>query len=201
MQAEHPDKAVKIRMPLRSIDAAMIKDLQEKYPEAEVSVEIHPQQSQSTLSEAIFWAIIAKLDWKKKDDMSILEPAVQHLAGGPLRHIFEFADILSEKLFLLDGVAYAKEIGEDRWTPEGYFSADNFLYARCCVVANGQAMYEQILEQPTKMPKDLTFEALLYLPSLAYERRTGNTYDYIPSHPVETFSNEAGWNLALPLSK
>ncbi|MEO1712035.1 MAG: DUF4240 domain-containing protein [Bacteroidota bacterium] len=137
----------------------------------------------------------------KKDEKSILEPAVQHLAGGPLRHIFEFADILSEKLFLLDGVAYAKEIGADSWTPGAYFSVDNFLYARCCLVANGKVMYEKVLEQPTQMPKDLTFEALLYLPALAYERRTGNPFDYIPSYSVETFSNETGWNLALPVTE
>ncbi|MEO1712036.1 MAG: hypothetical protein AAFU60_01755 [Bacteroidota bacterium] len=66
MQAENPDKAVKIKMPLRSIDAAIIKDLQEKYPEAEVSVEIHPKQGQSTLTEAGFWEIIAILNWEKR---------------------------------------------------------------------------------------------------------------------------------------
>ena len=43
------------------------------------------------------------------------------------------------------------------------------------------------------MPKDLTFEALLYLPSEAYERKTGQPYDYSPAFPVETYSNQEGW--------
>jgi hypothetical protein len=79
------------------------------------------------------------------------------------------------------------------WSPDRYFSVDNFLYARCCAVANGQETYQQILLLPERMPKDLTFEALLYLPSEAYERKTGQPYDYSPAFPIETYSNREGW--------
>ncbi|MCB9291541.1 MAG: DUF4240 domain-containing protein [Lewinellaceae bacterium] len=65
-----------------------------------------------------------------------------------MRHILEFADLLSEKLYALDSKTYAKHIGEDGWSPGRYFSVDNFLYARCCVVANGKELYEKVLHDP-----------------------------------------------------
>jgi len=124
----------------------------------------------------------------------VVEPAKSILASGPVRQIFEFADLLSEKLYALDCRKYAVHIGEDSWSPDRYFSVDNFLYARCCVVANGQDAYEKVLHDPSQMPKDLTFEALLYIPSEAYERKTGKRYDYTPAYPIETYSNQMGWS-------
>ncbi len=187
---------LKIKLPLRSLTESVIRDLQEKYPEAEISVELHHDRNRAPLSESYFWEIISLLDWTQEGDAdAILEAAIAHLAGGPVRHIFEFADLLSEKLFALDGMAYARAIGDDSWSPDSYFSVDNFLYARCCVVANGQEKYEKVLNNPQLMPKDITFEALLYLPSEAYERRTRNKYDYTAAFSIETYSNQEGWKI------
>jgi len=184
-----------IKLPLRSLSESVIQDLKEKYPEAEISVELHQDRNKAPLSEAHFWEIISLLDWNKEgDDNAIIEPAIARLAAGPVRHIFEFADMLSEKLYALDARKYALYIGEDAWSPDRYFSVDNFLYVRCCVVANGKDLYEKVLHAPAQMPKDLTFEALLYLPLEAYERKTGNRYDYTPAYPIETYGNQAGWS-------
>ena len=183
-----------IKIPLRSLNESVIRDLKEKYPEAEISVELHQNRNKAPLSEAYFWEIISLLDWSKSgDDEAVVEAAKDRLVSGPVRHIFEFADLLSEKLYALDAQKYALHIGEDAWPPDHYFSVDNFLYARCCVVANGRDMYEKVLHDPAQMPKDLTFEALLYIPSEAYERKTGRQYDYTPAYPIETYSNLAGW--------
>lgn len=183
-----------IKLPLRSLSEEVVQELKEKYPDAEISIELHQDRNKTPLSEKRFWEIIALLDWTKEgDDDLIVEPAVSHLAEGPIRHIFEFADILSEKLYALDAKKYAKHIGEDAWDADSYFSVDNFLYARCCVVANGKELYHQVLENPETMPKDLTFEALLYIPSDAFERKTEKDYDYIPAFNFETYSNEEGW--------
>ena len=188
--------STRIKLPLRSLDEKTIRDLQEKYPNAEVSVELHPESKKAPLSDERFWEIISLLDWSQEgDDDAVLEPAIAHLAAGPMRQIFDFADLLSEKLYALDGIAYARHIGEDAWSPDRYFSVDNFLYARCCVVANGRALYEKVLHDPSQMPKDLTFEALLYLPSMAYERKTGKPFDYTPAFPIETYSNQESWKL------
>ena len=186
----------KIKLPLRALNEEVIRELQEKYPEAEISVELNQDKNKAPLSEARFWAIIALLDWTKveKDDEAVVEPAVMELAAGSVRHILEFADLLSEKLYTLDGLAFAKNIGEDAWTASQYFSVDNFLYARSCVVANGRELYEKVLQDPSQMPKDLTFEALLYLPSQAYKRKTGKPYDYTPAFSIETYSNAKAWD-------
>lgn len=184
----------KIKLPLRNLTEATIKALQEKYPEAEVSLELHHDRNKAPLSEAHFWEIIDLLDWEQTgDDDAVLEPAITHLVTGPIRHIFEFADVLSEKLYALDRLVFAQHIGEDSWSPDCYFSVDNFLYARSCVVANGKALYEKVLKDPSQMPKDLTFEALLYVPSTAYERKTAKAYDYSPAFPIETYDNIEGW--------
>jgi hypothetical protein len=60
-------------------------------------------------------------------------------------------------------------------------------------VANGEKVYNDIKKNPTLMPKDVTFESLLYLPSMAYERKTKQKYDYTPRYPIETYSNVFGW--------
>jgi Protein of unknown function (DUF4240) len=183
-----------IKIPIRSLNESVIQDLKEKYPEAEISVELHQDRNKAPLSEANFWQIISLFDWTKSDDdEAVVEPAIAQLAAGSVRHIFEFADLLSEKLYALDRKEYALHMGEDSWSAERFFSVDNFLYARCCVVANGQNTYEKVLKNPAEMPQDLTFEAILYIPLEAYERKTGKRYNYTPSQPIETYSNQAGW--------
>ncbi|MEL7120116.1 MAG: DUF4240 domain-containing protein, partial [Bacteroidota bacterium] len=71
---------------------------------------------------------------------------------------------------------------------------DLFLYDRCCGVANGKAFYEAVLKDPAKMPKDVSFEALLYVTHEAYQRKTSKSLsDYLPAFNYETFSNREGW--------
>ena len=182
-----------IKLPLRSLNIETIRDWQEKYPEAEISVERQPNAARAPLSEAHFWKIIDLLDWTQSDDDLILEPSIAYLAANSVRSILEFADLLSEKLYALDGKAYAQHIGTTAWKLDSFFSVDNFLYARCCVIANGQDFYQKVLENPTLMPKDTTFESLLYLPSMAYERKLNKKYNYTPTHSIETYSHKEAW--------
>ena len=42
------------------------------------------------------------------------------------------------------------------------------------------------------MPKDMEFEALLMVARLAYQRKTGEEFDYLPKVSYETFSNRVG---------
>ncbi len=184
-----------INMPLRSLNPLLVKDLQEKYPEAEVRVVVHLDPMQAPLSEKRFWDIIALLDWSRQgDDNAVIEPAVDVLANSPVRHIYEFEDILSEKLYLLDGIAYARNTGKSAYkSEEEYFSVDGFLYDRCCVVANGREFYEQVLKDPAEMTKDLSFGALLRVAHEAFKRKTGKYLDYMPAFNYETYRNEEGW--------
>lgn len=47
------------------------------------------------------------------------------------------------------------------------------------------------------MPKELDFEAILYLPRLAYKRKTEQDWDYFSEVSYETGSNRNGWGKEL----
>ncbi len=183
-----------LRMPIRSVNSSVMDDLQQKYPDAELQVNIDNVPGSAGMPEARFWELIALLDWSQTDDdEAVIKPLVEALAAGPVREIYEFQDWLATKLYALDAQIYAEQIGEDAYQPDIYFSVDIFLYARCCVIANGRAAYEQVLQNPKEIPKDLTFESLLYVASEAYERKTGKSFHYMPAFSIETYSNLEGW--------
>jgi hypothetical protein len=148
------------------------------------------------MDDEAFWRIIGLLDWDETgDDDAVIEPAVAALATMPLETIAGFEEALARKLHALDTRAHAREIGEDAYTDgDAYFSVDTFLYARCCVVANGRAVYEKVLADPAAFPRDLDFEGLLNVAALAHEQKTGEEPEFFDtSVSYETFSNDAGW--------
>jgi hypothetical protein len=146
-----------------------------------------------------FWEIIAKFDWKKTgDDDAVLRPAVVDLARRPIDDIFAFEEILAAKLHALDAREICRGVYRGQIDPDDgdqYVSADDFLYARCVVVANGKEFYDAVLADPSQSPQDMEFEALLGLAGMAYEHKTGQEYDRNRSTRVswESFSNKAGW--------
>ena len=148
------------------------------------------------MTEQEFWSIIDLLDWDEEgDDDAVLQPAVEALSRRPAAEIQAFEDILSRKLHALDTKVHAQNIGTDAYISEDeFFSADNFLYARCVVVANGQELYETVLSDPARFPRDLEFEAILSLAYAAYELKTSEECPgFETSVSYETFSNRAGW--------
>ncbi|WP_421947853.1 DUF4240 domain-containing protein [Phaeodactylibacter xiamenensis] len=184
--------AQSIKIPIHQLNEDKLKELQEKYPGAEVNLTL-PAQPNDHLSETDFWAIIGLFNWEAASDEAIVQPAIETLAKMPTPAIYSFADLLSEKLYLLDQKKYALHIGEDAWQPHTYFSVDNFLYARACVIANGKDYYDKVSAHPEAMPKDMTFESILYIASEAFGLQRGKPFDYIPAYPIETYSNKAGW--------
>lgn len=145
------------------------------------------------MSDLDFWSIINLLDWQAEEDADVIAPAVRYLSGKSEEVIYAFQDQLSQKLYELDQRVFAEQIGTNAYGEDNYFSVDEFLYARACVVANGQKAYEHIKAHPEDMPKDLTFEPILEIASTAFRIKTGKEWDYIPSLNYETFSNEEGW--------
>lgn len=180
-----------LKIPLSALNPAVVKDLQEKYPNAQMHLVAEggvPEEE--VMNEDRFWEVIALLDWTKEgNDDAVIEPAVRYLSGLTASSILSFYDLLSEKLYLLDGRIYAECSTSDE---EG-ISSDLFLYGRCCVVANGRATYEAVLKNPPAFPKDLYFEALLDLPERAWFRKTGKEFDYLPRYMFETGFNPNGW--------
>jgi hypothetical protein len=150
------------------------------------------------VDDAVFWELMDALNWDAEgNDRAVVEPVVEALAAMDLTAIEEFENRLAEKLHALDTKAHAQEIGEDAYTtPDKHFSVDCFLYARCCVVANGKKFYEAILASPKDWPKDMEFEALLYVAGSAYERKTGDEFTYSAPISYETYANSKGWTSA-----
>ena len=182
-----------LRMKAAALSPAFVEDLKQQvgqYADVEIHVRNAPDSAE-WLSEEQFWALIGQLDWSKEgDDAAVTEPVVAALAAMPVASIYRFQDLLSEKLWLLDTRAHAEASVGD---PDGYISADIFLYDRCCVVANGRKLYEKVLHDPSQWPKGLSFERLLDVASDAYERKTGSEMDYFSTHNYESGSNEKGW--------
>ncbi len=43
------------------------------------------------------------------------------------------------------------------------------------------------------MPKDITFESLLYIADEAHQKKTGKPMRHVPAFNYETFFNSEGW--------
>ena len=193
------------KIKLKEVNLQFIQQLQQAHPQEDMELEIivrpvsDTPSSQTTMDEAEFWKIIALFNWEKiGDDDAVMASAITYLSEKSVQDIQIFQDILSEKLYLLDGQVYAQNIGDSAYQKDAHFSVDNFLYARCCVVANGKRYYEHILENPEDMPKNLTFEALLYLANEAHLKKVGKKWQYVPKWNFETFFNLKGWNSTTP---
>lgn len=184
----------KLVIDVKDIDSDWVDEMRQRYKDAQLEIIVHEPEEVQQMNEEAFWSIIALLDWSQgEDDDAILAPAVQALKQYSVADIKRFHDILAEKLYALDKQAFAEQIGEYRYGGARHFSVDVFLYARACVVANGKEFYGRVLSDPTKMPKEYTFEALLYLAPTAFEQKTGDTWDYLPKISYETYSNREGW--------
>jgi hypothetical protein len=182
------------RVKLKDLNERYLSELRERHAngDVEVTIYVNDEQDSSISNEALenlFWQVIDRLDWEAKEDAAIVAPAVDYLSQQATDGIIGFADILSEKLYLLDQRRMAEQSIDD----EEEFSTDLFLYARCAVVANGKTAYETVLADPTAFPKDTFFSALLNLPDLAWKHSTGETFDYLPQYIYETGFNPQGW--------
>lgn len=147
------------------------------------------------MDENEFWNVISMFDWKYEgNDDKVINSAINYLSKKSNKDIYKFEDILSRLLYDLDGIEYAKNIGEFSYKDDkNYFSVDWFLYTRCVVVANGRDYYYKVIKNPKEMPKDMEFEALLYIAQEAYEKKNNKEFDYIPAYNYETFGNREKW--------
>lgn len=192
------------RIKLKDLNIQFLEELKKKYQDEDLEIEIRVNDrygdcADKELNEEVFWEIIALFDWEREgDDLAVMEPAIDYLSQCSIQNIKAFQDILSENLFQLDGEKFARHIGEHAYGKVRHFSVDLFLYARCCVVANGRQFYEHVLDHPEDMPEDMTFEAILNLADHAFRRKTGFELEYVPAYNYETYFNEEGWGSPAP---
>jgi hypothetical protein len=147
------------------------------------------------MNEIEFWNLISLIDVAALDDGdedAAIEPLEQALMGKSENELFEFEERLSQQLYAIDGLVFADNGGESGGSDDG------FLYARCYVVAKGQAFYSAVKADPTKMPKssDQWCETLLSPHRNAWAALTGGDPDDWPfsaSVSYETASNPMLW--------
>ncbi|MFK7932418.1 MAG: DUF4240 domain-containing protein [Saprospiraceae bacterium] len=165
-----------------------------------LNAEVVEIQSNDQLSEIDFWKLIAQIDlsdtaWEAD---TATDKLVKILSQKSVATIQQFQDILAAKLFALDKKLFAQQLAERyAWQLDQPFSSDHFLYARAYVIAQGKYFYEKVLKNPALMPQNEVFEELLYVAATAYEKKTGEAFNYIPSVSFETFSNPDGWEKTL----
>jgi Protein of unknown function (DUF4240) len=182
----------KISVSLAAIDEDFLRQLKSKHTRhTRLDIQVVELDEEPVLTEANFWAIIAQLDWTAESREAVLYPAVQALARQPLSHIYQFEDMLAEKLHALDTAAHATTA----YPEPRRVSEDGFLYVRAAVIARGQAHYDTVLHNPAALPADEDFEPLLSLAALAYTRKTGKSFDYVSPLSYETYANETGWEV------
>jgi hypothetical protein len=184
-----------LNVQLHDLNRQLIQALKQQFGK-NTAIEIRlvqPMIEEKLFTETDFWHVISLFDWSQEaDDAAIVASTTHFLEKQSLAHIYRFSDRLSEKLWHLDTRKHAQVFLDDPEN-EGELSVDDFLYTRCAVVANGQAFYEKVLQNPTEMPIDLTFEPLLYLAANAYKRKTGKIFATISAFSSETYSNKRGW--------
>ena len=182
----------KISVSLSAIDDDFLRQLKDKYSgHTRLDIQVVELDEEFSLTETDFWNIIDALDWDAPNTTAILEPAIQALSQHPLSHIYQFEDMLAEKLFQLDTAAHANVA----YPEPRRVSEDGFLYVRAAVLASGQEYYTEVLNTPALLDADDDFEPILSLAALAYERKTGKDFDYIAPVDYETYANVADWEL------
>ncbi len=143
------------------------------------------------MDDRTFWALIDLVDRGAlaHDEDAAVEPVTRALSKLEVPEIASFEEHLAQRLYALDGRAHAAAAGESA------DSDDGFLYARCYVVAQGEAHYRRVLADPKLMPKSVEewCEALLGVASSAHERVTGEPGEFDTGVSYETGSNVSRW--------
>lgn len=147
---------------------------------------------------ADFWILIDTLNGEA--DETSCRRLAQELGRRPVADIIGFAERHAEALYRLDQEKFGSLPVADLTDRDGNpfpQSADQFLYARCAVVAAGQAVWEDVFFDVDKFAPFTSTrydgEWLLYVPDQAYELATGREWDRPTRYCFETFSNKDGW--------
>lgn len=149
----------------------------------------------SDMTQEEFWNLISTIDisaLEREDEDAALQPLALALRGKDVSELEEFEEILSQKLYDIDGRAYCENCGE------AGASDDSFLDMRCYVVARGKDHYEAVKADPTLMPKSFEqwCESLLYVHREAWAQATGQDagdWEFEASVSYESASNEELW--------
>ncbi|MBX9424665.1 DUF4240 domain-containing protein [Streptomyces lateritius] len=147
---------------------------------------------------ADFWALIATLNGEATEESC--RRLAQELSRRSVSDIVGFAERHAEALYRLDQEKFGTLPVVDltaRFGSPFRQSSDVFLYARCAVVAAGQAVWESVFLDADKFTPYTSSECdgewLLYVPDEAYELAAGEEWDRSTRYCFESYSNRDGW--------
>jgi hypothetical protein len=140
-----------------------------------------------------FWNLIALIDQRaleRGDQEAAVQPVQRALDKKNEAGLVEFEEALAQRLYAIDGQAYAQNAGE--------LSEDAFLYARLYVVAKGHEYYKRVRSHPEHMSHSIQrmCEPLLSVHKHAWQKLTGRPaaeWPFSPSVSYKTGSNPALW--------
>ncbi|MGW3399286.1 DUF4240 domain-containing protein [Streptomyces hydrogenans] len=145
-----------------------------------------------------FWALIAILNGEATQ--ANCRRLAEELSRRPVSDIVGFAERHAEALYRLDQEKFGTVPVVDltaRFGSPFPQSSDVFSYARCAVVAAGQAVWESVFFDVDKFAPYTSSERdgewLLYVPDKAYELATGEKWDRPTRYCYESYSNKDGW--------
>lgn len=147
---------------------------------------------------AAFWELIATLNGRATQ--ASCRCLADELSRRSVPDIIGFAERHAEALYRLDQEKFGMLPVADMTGRTGEpfpQSGDGFLYARCAVVAAGQAEWEGVFFDVGKFAPYTATECLgewlLYVPDQAYELATGKKWDRSTRYCFESYSNRDGW--------
>lgn len=121
------------------------------------------------------------------DDDAIVEPLISYLARSGDEAIFAFDDKMAELLYALGTQKVADHMDGDG---THIFSVEDFLYARCVALVNGESTYQAVLNGTQKLRWDIEFRPILYVPAKAWARlHNKSRYDYPHKYSYEVFDS------------
>ncbi|GAB2966522.1 hypothetical protein GCM10027048_41270 [Hymenobacter coalescens] len=138
------------------------------------------------LPTASFWHLIEQANAAAPADHDArVQYLVEALAARPLADITGFELTLRQLITQADdyGIMGAQKI------IDGYVTDDSYLYFRCWLIGQGEAVFTAALQHPDSLatvapgPYDCDFEALLYVATQAYARQTGRKEDEDETFP------------------
>ncbi|MDU0369668.1 DUF4240 domain-containing protein [Hymenobacter endophyticus] len=129
------------------------------------------------MDNTAFWQIIDTAKAAAQGNQQVQEETlINQLAQLEPEHIIEFECILRKHLLEADhfNIIAAQKI------IDGYVSDDPYLYFRCWLVGQGEAVFTAAIDKPDTLAAVLDapyqdFEELLYVATAAFEKRTGKT--------------------------
>ncbi|RPD49687.1 DUF4240 domain-containing protein [Hymenobacter sediminis] len=127
------------------------------------------------MDKTAFWQIVESAKVEARGNQQVQEQAlISSLEKLDLEQIIEFECFLREYLIEADhyNIIAAQKI------IDGYVSDDPYLYFRCWLIGQGEAIFSDALRNPDSLASIIEdpyqdFEPLLYVATIAFEKRTG----------------------------